>query len=153
MSKAPALFLPNMTEQDRAKLTTHAAARRLVDRVFQLEPGTPKRWRAIQAVWLAVAPNMHGYQHREAVAEAAEVRATLFDKKFGQSEATLNHGRTKEGKQVQHLIVLGVMPQSLSALLKKMDPFGLGMATGKENQKLRRKLYNEFKEYKIPEHV
>jgi hypothetical protein len=131
----------------------HKRARNIVDLIFALDPATPARWRAIWRFWLTIKPITHYHEHLEAIHENKKIRASLHDPKFGQSAATLSKGGRdpSSGKQVQHLRLLGNMPESLHYWLKRLDPLGLGMATGTDNQKMRIKLYNEFSEYKIPE--
>jgi hypothetical protein len=126
-------------------------ARKIVDLIFSMEPGSARRWRATWQFWLHI-PGAY-YEHLAVVHENKRIRATLLDKKFGQSAATLSKGGRdpSSGKQVQHLRMLGNMPESLYYWLKRMDPLGLGMATGKDAQAMKVRLYNEFREYKLPE--
>jgi len=147
------LLVPDDNKATEAS-DAHQRARKIVDLIFSYEPASPRRWRAIQRLWFELKPITRSREHRAAVYEAKEVASTLLDKKFGQSAATLNKGRVQEtGKTVQHLRVLGLMPESLYGMLRRFDPLGLGIAKGQESQKMRVRLYNEFIEYKIPEHL
>lgn len=139
------------------KAQRHQQARKIVDLIFNLPPGSIQRWRAIESLWWRTAPRLRKLERAQAIDECNQIRKTLYDPRFGQSEATLNKGRIKTGKNrgkaVQKLRVIGNMPTSLHEMLRRFDPQGIGSAKGDEARKLKRKLYNEFREYKIPEEV
>lgn len=146
------LLVPGDTKAINAT-DKHKRARKIVDLIFSIDPGTPKRWRAIWRLWLTMKPITHYREHRLTIEENKIIRSNLIDKKHGKSMATIHKGRDWDGKQVQHLNLLGNMPESLYDMLKRFDPLGLGLARGSESHRMKRQLYREFKEYKLPEIV
>lgn len=159
MPNAPAIIVPGSDPKANAKLEKHALARRLVDSIFDTtEPGTPKRWRAIEALWYATAPALRKFEKSEAMRETQAIKRSLTDPRFGRSDATMNKGRVRakgksHGKHVQSLRVTGNMPESLYTMIRKFDPLGIGLAVGRAGIEMKRALYNEFVEYKIPEEL
>src|SRR3990167_813101 len=131
-------------KKSNAALVRHAQAHSMVDLIFAIPPGTPKRWRAIQRLYLSLSWQ-YRQAHVDAVRETKQARVTLLDPIHGKSRNTLAGGKDlKTGKHTQNLRMLGIMPEGLKDMLRRFDPLHLGIPTGRDAILQWRKVYKEF---------
>jgi hypothetical protein len=128
----------------------HTRALKMVDTVLQ-NHGV-ERWKATHALWLMNCPHALD-DHLAAVKEAASLRKTAVDPKYGRTKQTLGVAYGERGNNNTNRRLLAVLPETFKDFLKKFDPINLRDPKGTEYRKHWREVYKAFPAYRVAEKI